>query len=495
MRLRVLLSFLVFLLVLGSLTLWKRAQGRAVLEHEAQFSKPLSDALVAFQQKRYVDAEAMLSGLLAETERDSPDSIHLASVLHGLGAVTYLQHRDSEAEAYYKRAVEIRKRLLKPDDPELLSSLCGLAQALRDEGNSAEADQYNREILAIYQQHPEMHRGDYGMYLLNVGVFASRRHRLEEAQRLLAEAEANFERFEGARSQHAALASTSLAEVYEHEGKYSESEALYRKALAVQEAQLSPDDADLGRTLDGLADIRFKQGYSSEAASLRTRARAIYEKAGPSPSTSEAVVLNERGQSRAADGKYKEAESLYKQAVEEDEAKYGPNNTEVAEYLGFLARLYRDQSGFKMQEAEPLFHRMLSIRQKAFGPGSPEVAETVSDIALLYFFEKDYGHCESFAARALPIQENTFGPSGLEVSTTLNRLGICQRDLNNLAEAEVSLARALAIREKFFQPDHPWIAISVQNLASVYRAQGQVERAALLLANSRAASAKTNPNR
>ena len=87
-----------------------------------------------------------------------------------------------QAAAYYKRAVQIRKKLLKPDDRELVSSLCGLAQALREEGNSTEADQYNREILAIYQQHPEIYRGDYAMYLLNVGVFALRRHRLEEAQ-------------------------------------------------------------------------------------------------------------------------------------------------------------------------------------------------------------------------------------------------------------------------------------------------------------------------
>jgi hypothetical protein len=41
---------------------------------------------------------------------------HLASILHGLGAVTYLQHRAAVAAAYYKRAVEIRKKLLKLDD-------------------------------------------------------------------------------------------------------------------------------------------------------------------------------------------------------------------------------------------------------------------------------------------------------------------------------------------------------------------------------------------
>ena len=492
---KILLGFLALALGLGSFALWKRAQDRAALDREARFSNPFSDSLVAFQQKRYLDAEAILSGLLQETERESPGSAHQASVLHGLGAVTHLQHRDTEAEAYYKRALEIRKKLLKPDDPELVSSLSGLAQAPRDEGHDADADQYFREALAIYRQHPEIYPGDYSMYLLNVGDFALRRHRLEEAQNLLAEAVANFEKYEGAGSRHLALASTSLAEVYEDEGKYSESEALYRKALAIQEAQLSPDDAELGRTLSGLADIRYKQGNFSEAASLRIRSRAIFEKAGPSQTASEAVLLIERGQSRTAKGKYREAETLYKRAIQADEAKYGPDHPKVADDLNFLARLYRDQEGFPMEAAEPIFQQMLAIRQKNFGQDSPEAAETVSDMALLYFYEKKYDSAESFATRALPIQERAFGPESLEVSTTLNRLGLCQRDLNRLALAEVSFARALAIRKRHFQPDHPWIAISLENLASVYRAQGQVEKAALLVESSRPIRSKAGVNR
>ncbi len=116
-------------------------------------------------------------------------------------------------------------------------------------------------------------------------------------------------------------------------------------------------------------------------------------------------------------------------------------------------------------------------------------------MALLYFYEKKYDSAESFATRALPIQERAFGPESLEVSTTLNRLGLCQRDLNRLALAEVSFARALAIRKRHFQPDHPWIAISLENLASVYRAQGQVEKAALLVESSRPIRSKAGVNR
>jgi len=102
-----------------------------------------------------------------------------------------------EAAAYYKRAVEIRKKLLKPDDPELVSALSGLAQALRDKGDDTEADQYYRETLVIYRQHPEIYRGDYAMYLLNVGDFAFKRHRLEEAQNLLAESRSEFREVRG----------------------------------------------------------------------------------------------------------------------------------------------------------------------------------------------------------------------------------------------------------------------------------------------------------
>jgi len=57
MRIRILLGFLALALGLGSLALWKRAQDGAALEREARFSKPFSDSLLAFQQKRYVDAK------------------------------------------------------------------------------------------------------------------------------------------------------------------------------------------------------------------------------------------------------------------------------------------------------------------------------------------------------------------------------------------------------------------------------------------------------
>jgi len=496
MRTKILLGVLLALGIgFGSWKFWKDSQEKAAQEREARFSKPHDDAMNAFVQKRYIDTEAILTALLNQLERDEPGSAHEAIVLHDLGAAAHVQNHKSEAEAFYKRAVEIQKKVLRPDDPDLAFSLAGLGQTLRDDGRDAEENQINREILAIYRQHPENFPRDFPMCLMNVGVFAGRHNHLEQAQGLLAEATANFQKSEGANSLHLALASAELADVYDSQGKYAEAEASYRKALAIQETRLGPDDADLGHTLNGLGNVLSNQGKSSEAKTLKMRATEIYDKAGPSQSLSEAWLLNQRGQSRAAEGDYKQAESFYKQAVEANEAKYGPDNPEVADSLDFLARLYRDQNEFSTEAADPLFQRILGIRQKSFGQSSVEASETVSDLALLYFYEKKFDMGESFAVSALPIQERALGPDSLEVSLTLNRLGLCQRELNKLSEAQATLTRALAIRKKRLPPGEIWIAISQESLASVYLAQGQVDKATPLLESSRTIRSKAALNR
>jgi tetratricopeptide (TPR) repeat protein len=499
MRTKILLGVLLVLaLGFGSWKYWKDSQEKAAQEREARFTKPHEDAMNAFTQKQYIDAEAILAALLNQIEREEPGSAHEAIVLHDLGATAHVQNRNAEAIAFYKRAVEIQKKVLRPDDPDLAFSLAGLGQTLRDEGRVEEEYQIQRQMLAIYRQHPENFPRDFPMCLLNVGEYAADHHNSAEAENLLAEAATNFAKSEGSNSLHLALASVYLGDVYESEGKYAESEASYRKALAIQEARLSPDDADLGRTLNGLGNALDSEGKSAEAKSLKIQATAIYEKAGPSQTLSEGWLLNQRGQARAAEGDYRQAESLYKQAIEADETKYGAENPQVAEALEFLARLYRDKNAFPIEtkeSAEPIFQRILSIRQKTFGEDSPEAAETVSDLALLYYYEQKPEMGESFAARALPIEEKTLGPDDLQVSLTLNRLGLCQGELHKFADAEKSLTRALAIREKRLPPGDAWIAISVGNLADVYRAEGHAEKADLLLATSQNSRSKIAANR
>ena len=71
-------------------------------------------------------------------------------------------------------------------------------------------------------------------------------------------------------------------------------------------------------------------------------------------------------------GKFAEAEPLYKRSLTIWEKALGPDHPNVAASLNNLAELYYDQG--KYSEAEPLFNRSLAIRERALGPDHPNVA-------------------------------------------------------------------------------------------------------------------------
>ena len=66
-----------------------------------------------------------------------------------------------------------------------------------------------------------------------------------------------------------------------------------------------------------------------------------------------------------AQGRYVDAEPLYKRSLAIREKSLGPDRSEVAESLNNLAFLYNAQARFA--DAEPLFRRSLAIKEKVLG--------------------------------------------------------------------------------------------------------------------------------
>ncbi len=80
--------------------------------------------------------------------------------------------------------------------------------------------------------------------------------------------------------------------------------------------------------------------------------------------------------------------------------------------LNDLARLYESQGRYA--EAEPLYKRSLAIREKALGPDHPDVAAMLNDLAVLYASQGRYAEAEPLYKRSLAIREKVLGagPSG-----------------------------------------------------------------------------------
>jgi tetratricopeptide (TPR) repeat protein len=67
--------------------------------------------------------------------------------------------------------------------------------------------------------------------------------------------------------------------VFQAQGKYSEAEGLYKRALVIREKVLGANHPDVGQTLNNLALVYVAQAKYTEAAGLFERALAIRGKA------------------------------------------------------------------------------------------------------------------------------------------------------------------------------------------------------------------------
>ena len=129
--------------------------------------------------------------------------------------------------------------------------------------------------------------------------------------------------------------------------------------------------------------------------------------------------------------------------------------------LNNLAVLYAAQGRYA--EAEPLYKRALGIREKALGPDHPDVGTVAQQPgrAVSRPGPLRRGRAAATSAR-LAIREKALGPDHPDVGTSLNNLASLYRDQGRYAEAEPLYKRALAIYEKALGPDHPDVGTVAQ---------------------------------
>ena len=179
-----------------------------------------------------------------------------------------------------------------------------------------------------------------------------------------------------------AVALNRLGIVCWAQGKYTEAEGLFKRALAIREKALGVNHADVGQILNNLALVYGAQAKYTEAEGLFKRALAIREKALGTNHADVGRSLNNLANVYQAQGKYSEAEGLCKRALAIHEKALGAGHPGFANTLNLLAGIYQAQG--KYSEAERLFERALAIREKALGVGHPEVARSVNNLAQVY---------------------------------------------------------------------------------------------------------------
>jgi tetratricopeptide (TPR) repeat protein len=89
------------------------------------------------------------------------------------------------------------------------------------------------------------------------------------------------------------------------------------------------------------------------------------------------------------------------------EKRLGPDHPSVATSLNNLAEVYRNQGRYG--DADPLYRRSLAILERAFGRDHPLVASTLNNLGVLYDRQGRYAEAEPscIATRAVTPRPTT----------------------------------------------------------------------------------------
>jgi tetratricopeptide (TPR) repeat protein len=246
-------------------------------------------------------------------------------------------------------------------------------------------------------------------------------------------------------------------------GKFAEAVKPTEELLALRkrvrgEGHWEAEDAGrLVQTLRKAASLPpEKRAALAEVPGVRLKAEALHER-----------------------GKYKEAESLFRQALAAWEEVLGTKHSDTAVSYSYLAVNLHAQGRFK--EAEPLLRKAMVISEEVLGTKHPGTAVAYNNLAGNLEAQGRFKEAELLYRKALPFFEEVLGPKHPLTATSYNNLAANLHRQGRAKEAEPLLHHALAVFEEVLGPKHPDTAASYGNLALNLDKQGRAKEAEPLL--------------
>ncbi|KAJ4382592.1 hypothetical protein N0V86_001814 [Didymella sp. IMI 355093] len=181
-------------------------------------------------------------------------------------------------------------------------------------------------------------------------------------------------------------------------------------------------------------------------------------------------------------GLYKEAEKMYKQALNGKEKAWGEEHVSTLNTVNNLANLYKTIGRHK--EAEKMYKQALNGKEKAWGEEHTSTLNTVNNLGLLFADLGQYEKAEALLGRALAGYKNIWGEEHTSTLETVNNLGLSYAGLGRYKEAEALLCRALEGFNEALGPEHASTLETVNNLGFLYADFGRHEKAEALLSRA-----------
>lgn len=263
---------------------------------------------------------------------------------------------------------------------------------------------------------------------------------------------------------------TNLAKLYQGLDRFTDAEALYRRALELRRKSLPPASPEIAHSMNDLAQIYWNEGRSWEARNLLEAAVGKLEKSAPQDPQLP-LLLNNLAVIHSDFGEYREAEKLLRAALSSCEDLHGPQSLEFAVALNNLAQVLEANRDY--DNAGLMYSKAIGILENLGPRAVPDLAGTLANLGHFYYQRNLNQKAEQAERQALDVVDSTPPVSAPLRATILHNLGNILA-VNNSPEVSLPyFAQSLEIRQKTLAPEHPAIILLLLDYAKATLHAGQ----------------------
>jgi CHAT domain-containing protein len=417
--------------------------------------------------RRLLETVEKAAALPEEARAELAEAIKLDGEVFKL----YRGGRYADALPLLKRALDLRRRHLGAEHPEVVKALNDLAFFLQQAGRYADAEPLHREALAIKRKTLGPEHPSTATSLNNLGMNLLERGLPGPAETPLREALAIRRKMLGEEDADTASSYNNVALSLDAQGKYAAAEGYFRTGLAICRRVLGEQHPYTATSYNNVASVLDAQGKYARAEPLCRTALALRRELLGERHPDTANSYSNLASNLALQGEYAQAEPLYRQAVAIYSAVLGKNHPNTATALSNLAYDLRAQE--KWTEAEPLLLTSLAIKRQVLGEEHPDTARAYNNLAANLQAQGRTAQAEPLARRGLAIRRKVLGEAHPDTAQSYTNLAALLDALDRHAEAEPLARRGLAIRRQVLGEEHPDTGRGYNNLANNLNAQGK----------------------
>jgi tetratricopeptide (TPR) repeat protein len=270
----------------------------------------------------------------------------------------------------------------------------------------------------------------------------------------------------------------AIGTVYMGLGLYPAARPLLDRAVSTRHRLKDTEPEDLSESLNHLADLQMIQAeYASAEKAYREAASRLA--AHPSSHRGQIELANSLfglGIVLDRQGRYKDAEHSYRDALALQQHLYGQTHGDIARTLKELAQAINDDGDLKTAIA--MMQKAVAMQRTLRGAEPhPDLADAINDLGLLLEDNGDYDQAESLYLESIAMDRRLYGDKHVKIADGLNNLAGVLQEKNDLKNSEFTYRQSLDMKRELLGELNPSVATTLNNLAFVQYDRGEVQGA------------------